>query len=478
MAQNIQIPQFWELIEKSLSINPEGIQEIKEILTVFKYTTIESIVKFVKRKEISMIELEFLNRKTELIEKYPHLQNFTFASGVYSILSDIALKIKKNYVQERNDIDLEQVLEKVVTDARKKVIEQYTATSSSVDSKWKKSLEDEVKMVRGQLRSSQMERRNLLHALLDLQGKVRVMARLCPAKCLSAKIQYQINSNQTKLKLLKNGEQKDFKFDYIFDDGKNQADVLEFINPLIKSAQDGYNVCVLVYGQTGSGKTFTMIGSDSEPGIIPRPASQITFLSNELLSSRESKASGWNYSVEVSVLEIYNDTMYDLLDDTNKPTVSYGSQIQNLTKAKASNEEQLKGIWSKGVKSRRVETTTGNDFSSRSHAITQFHLTGEHSDGSMRTSTINLVDLAGSESATDSQNMNETRAINSSLSALNGVFAGLRKNTPIDFTQCLLTKILKPCFIDDSKTLLIANLSTDQHNYSATVNTSRFANCK
>lgn len=119
LRNKIEIPQFWESVEKSLSMNPDEIKEIKEILTIFKYTTVDSIIKFAKHKEINFIELEFLSRKQELTEMYPHLREFTFASGFYSTLKDIALKIKKHYVQEHTDVDLNRILEKVVTEAKK-----------------------------------------------------------------------------------------------------------------------------------------------------------------------------------------------------------------------------------------------------------------------------------------------------------------------------------------------------------------------
>lgn len=66
----IQIPEFWKTIETKLSIDPNGIKAIKEILSLLNYTTIQSIAKFTKAKEIQLIELEFLSRKKEFSEKY------------------------------------------------------------------------------------------------------------------------------------------------------------------------------------------------------------------------------------------------------------------------------------------------------------------------------------------------------------------------------------------------------------------------
>lgn len=38
-------------------------------------------------------------------------------------------------------------------------------------------------------------------------------------------------------------------------------DVFVDVEPILRSALDGHNVCILAYGQTGTGKTFTMVSN-------------------------------------------------------------------------------------------------------------------------------------------------------------------------------------------------------------------------
>ena len=66
---------------------------------------------------------------------------------------------------------------------------------------------------------------------------------------------------------------------------------------------------IFAYGQTGSGKTYSMIGTDSEPGLIPR------FLDNLFATKQERERSGIASSIqiEISYYEIYNEKIYDLL---------------------------------------------------------------------------------------------------------------------------------------------------------------------
>lgn len=83
------------------------------------------------------------------------------------------------------------------------LLQKLTSSNGSMEMEWQekaKTFEKQLEEVRRELHSSQMERRDLLHSLLDLKGKVRVMARLCPVKKSSNMIQFKINANQTNLK--------------------------------------------------------------------------------------------------------------------------------------------------------------------------------------------------------------------------------------------------------------------------------------
>jgi len=76
---------------------------------------------------------------------------------------------------------------------------------------------------------------------------------------------------------------------------------------------DGFNGTVFAYGQTGSGKTFTMQGPDLEnielQGIVPR---MVRTIFNRIDNSNENN----EYTVKVSMCEIYMEKIKDLLDST------------------------------------------------------------------------------------------------------------------------------------------------------------------
>jgi centromeric protein E len=186
----------------------------------------------------------------------------------------------------------------------------------------------------------------------------------------------------------------------------------------------GKHATIFAYGQTGSGKSFTMQGEgkrSGQAGIIQLVASDI------FRFMRQGGSTSRNFVVKVSYIEIYNESIRDLLSEDAGSTMSHGTTSQRPShlekvnlRATASGEMILSCIQNEvttvdqvleyliaGNSQRMVAKTDMNKHSSRSHAL--FRLTVESrskeepaDDGSveeiLRVSDFNLVDLAGSES--------------------------------------------------------------------------------
>lgn len=241
-----------------------------------------------------------------------------------------------------------------------------------------------------------------------------------------------------------------FRFDKIFPPTSTQAAVFEEISQLVQSALDGYNACIFAYGQTGSGKTFTMEGpgissSQSESrGMIARAVEQIFNTSYKL------KEKGWEYDMYVSFMEIYNETLRDLLEKPKKDSVADPKKeekkyeikhdvnngettVTNLTTIKVDDPDRVHDLLKTANKNRAVGKTNMNARSSRSHSVFQMRLVGRNTvTGEKVNGLLNLIDLAGSErldsSGATGDRLTETKNINKSLACLGDVIAALGKS--------------------------------------------------
>lgn len=118
-----------------------------------------------------------------------------------------------------------------------------------------------------------------------------------------------------------NQEEKDFTFDHCYDGNSTQGQVYgDLGRPIVSQALDGFNGTIFAYGQTGTGKSFSMMGSDECKGIIP-------LLNNDLFKrlaeklEKESVNSDngvMKFMITVSFLEVYNETIKDLLNPSDK----------------------------------------------------------------------------------------------------------------------------------------------------------------
>lgn len=241
-----------------------------------------------------------------------------------------------------------------------------------------------------------------------------------------------------------------------------------------------------------------------------------------------------HYNVTCSFLEIYNEVLTDLLcgasdmgDGSNLPRpngatprklactsgrsgegsapctpaplrlredVDRGVYVANLTRLPLANVGAAMDALTTGLANRAVGATAMNQHSSRSHAVfsLQLHQLRVSPNGKqlVRTSQLHLVDLAGSERAKETgasgTRLKESCKINSSLSVLSKVITQLVVSRGgaasrgggtvlVAYRESKLTHLLRDSLGGDSRTCIIANVTSSERSHGETLSTLRFA---
>ncbi|XP_070782074.1 centromere-associated protein E-like [Enoplosus armatus] len=268
---------------------------------------------------------------------------------------------------------------------------------------------------------------------------------------------------------------KSFSFDRVFTAEETTNQLYQGIaKPLVVSTVEGYNGTIFAYGQTSSGKTFTMMGSDHIPGVIPLAVEDV-FQTIKNCPKKE-------FLLRVSYMEIYNETVTDLLVDSwkRKPlevreALNKNIYVADLTEELVTSPAQALAWVRKGEKNRHYGKTKMNQRSSRSHTIFRMILesrersdpaSGENADGAIIVSHLNLVDLAGSERASqtgaEGTRFKEGCNINRSLFTLGQVIKKLTDEGQKGFTNyrdSKLTRILQNSLGGNAKTVIICTIT-------------------
>lgn len=130
--------------------------------------------------------------------------------------------------------------------------------------------------------------------------------------------------------------------------------------PLTQVVLSGYNATIFAYGVTGAGKTHTMIGYESEPGLMFYTVNEIFDGMRAL--NRSKKYRNNCFQVEVSFLEIYNEQIRDLIVPTSqslelREDPQSGIQIQGLSVIEVKHQDQIFELLAKGNANRTQEST-------------------------------------------------------------------------------------------------------------------------
>ncbi|XP_043709890.1 kinesin-like protein KIN-14U [Telopea speciosissima] len=353
------------------------------------------------------------------------------------------------------------------------------------------NLEGEILELRSKLRSLDEKRREALNKILDLKGSIRVFCRVRPIQSTDMRrTREPISAGSDKIVVRSAGSRKEYGFDKVFTQEASQEDVFVEVEPIIRSALDGHNVCILAYGQTGTGKTFTMEGSNDQLGIVPRAL--------EELFRQASQDSSASFNFSMSMLEVYMGSLRDLLApkpsarayeiSSNKCNLNIQTdpngavEIEKLTDVTISDFTQANRWYTKGRRARSTSWTNVNEASSRSHCLTRVTIGRSWSlaEGKTEVSKLWMVDLGGSErllkTGAVGQTLDEGKAINLSLSALADVIAALkRKLRHIPYRNSKLTQILKDSLGNSSKALMLVHISPCEEDVAETTCSLNFA---
>ena len=273
-----------------------------------------------------------------------------------------------------------------------------------------------------------------------------------------------------------------FTFDKVFTPSSTQEELYNFIGKrTIDDVLKGYNGTIFAYGQTGSGKTHTMLGDvyqEESHGIIPRAAVHI-------FDAIENDEHETEYTLKCSLLEIYKETLRDLLEPGSdnlqiKECPRKGIYVKGLTEVCITTEKEFIDLLCLGQQLRAVASTKLNSTSSRSHFIFILEISQKLINDSEKKGILNLVDLAGSEKVNNSgvtgNNLEEAKKINLSLSALGMVINALIHNHDhIPYRDSKLTRLLQESLGGNFITTLLVTCSPAARSQSETIDSLKFA---
>ncbi|CAD2218367.1 Microtubule binding/Kinesin motor domain containing protein, putative [Angomonas deanei] len=369
------------------------------------------------------------------------------------------------------------------------------------------------------------------------QSSVEVLVRIRPIRSELRESKVAWDSLSSTSLREKSNSDAIFTFDEVFPTDCTTEELYQrrIQKSVVRRVSQGYNGTIFAYGQTGSGKSFTMLGDGSRSVGITTLCVTDLFAALSLQGSNTGRISSplvsSNSSVEVSVsvLEIYNENLRDLLcDGEKKPPLSIrdgpnGVFVYNAVRRRVHSVEECLQVIRKGTASRMSAATFMNEQSSRSHCIVSVHIertivvneednqssssdsesTSVSQDDTSSSpvngrnlkkklvSTLHLVDLAGSErvakTGTTGVRMTEGGHINKSLTTLTNVINRLTeisnqttatsapRNTFVPYRDSRLTHLLKTAIGGNSYTVVICCISPALENVDESRSTLQFA---
>lgn len=345
-----------------------------------------------------------------------------------------------------------------------------------------------------------------------------------------------------------------YTFQHVFGPHSTQRELYERVGqPLVESLIKGKDGLLFTYGVTSSGKTYTMTGNQENRGIMPRCLESLfrtisdyqtkncVFKPDRLngfeiqseadamlerqaelaarfgkyhrrkesdaeiasqASAETSVLAGIDednmYAVFVTYIEVYNNSVYDLLEEGQPLKTLQSKIIRSDEKSNmyvhGVNEVEVKTVseaidaYHLGQKRKRTGHTTLNAESSRSHSVFTIRLVQAPTDSrgeqliqdrrKITISQLSLVDLAGSERTNRTNNtgmrLREAGNINNSLMTLRKCLETLRENQnsnvqkKVAYREAKITHLFKNYFEGEGQVRMVVCINPRREDFDET----------
>ena len=461
-------------------------EELKEHFTSKKFS-LEDLNKLQEKYETEVFELKSLIN----IWKNNFLEIAKFKLINYDIKKNQEIEnlidIDENYLNNAPN-EIKELSNKIVTYFKQLIEKENYKTINLKQLKEALITEQEkVYLLNTRLKNEKFLRRKIHNRYMYLRGNLRVMCRVrpfLPNEKINKKSQMEtILINNDSISIFQdNKPEKNFEYDYIFDTKSTQQDVYEEVTLLIQSMVQGNNICIIAYGQTCTGKTYSIQGPDSKnPGIAPRAAKELFLILNNFSKSNLFES----IRLSLTIIEIYNEQIYNLLEESTPSLNMYEDTsgnlvIPDLNPISVSSFDEAMKLFKLAAKFRHTSNTEYNDRSSRSHCIFSFQLKLTGKNGKIIRSTLHIIDLAGSERISkshikDEKLKKEAICINLSLHSLSTVLNSIAlKANHIPYRDSKLTHFLKDSINENYNILLLLHVSPHIKDLPETISTLQF----
>ncbi|OMJ74797.1 hypothetical protein SteCoe_26213 [Stentor coeruleus] len=312
-----------------------------------------------------------------------------------------------------------------------------------------------------------------------MESSVQVAIRIRPKAFNDMTTEDSFLYDQTSITTNFSNPSETKKFHQVFGPNAKQEDLYSFIAPNINLAEQGISSTILAFGPANSGKTFTIFGIPSDLGMIHKVFSHLF----------QYKSS--NFIVSYSMMQIYNEKIYDMIEDPNlehplqlKQDPCIGVIIDKISKHYINSPEEGMQFTNIGKNNRLANSQLPSINRSRSHAICEIYLesTTANVRGNFYKSIIRLCDLASCDKisyyTTQQENRHKDMPIfDLSLLKLSYIIQSLasRKQHFVPYKDSTLTYVLKDTLEGRTKFSIITTIYFSADCISETLCTLKFA---